>query len=333
MIPIHIDRVGGLGNTMFQYMFARRLQSLVPEIVIGDVRIPEFGIDFGPIGAPEFELDLPPVHQVDMQEIAHLLVSGVYDGVRLRAFVQRLEYYSDRAEMAKLFPRVCEVDESLVGAGSLVINVRGKEILRDAHEDYGPVPVDFFTQIAESSGLEPVIVGQLGDDAYSEAIRRRFAGCSVLESVSPASDFELLRSAHNVVIGVSTFSWLATWLSPHVQQIFLPVSGIFNPAQRPDIDLLPLQDERYRYFEFPHEPWTASPEQLAALVQPGKTYRLMTNDGIRRRRREAHAELAQQRQGMDASQLAAAVRKHNRLRRRLERVVQERDALRSEQPG
>lgn len=331
MIPIHIDKVGGLGNTMFQYMFAKRLASLVPGAVIGDLDIPEFGIQLSHLETPEFELQLPSVHQVDLLELAHLLNSGVYDGLRMSAFVQRLEYYPDRAETATLFPRTCEVDAGPVGAGTLVINVRAKEILRDVHEDYGPVPVDFFAQIAESTGLEPVIVGQLGDDDYSEAIRRRFAGCTILESVSPASDFELLRSAHSVVIGVSTFSWLATWLSPLTQQVFVPVSGIFNPAQRPDIDLLPLRDERYRFFEFPHEPWEARPEQRKALLQPGKTYREMTRDDVRRRRREANAVLEQRRESMDASQLATAVRQRNRLRRRLERAVQERDALRSSQ--
>lgn len=333
MIPIHIEKVGGLGNTMFQYMFAKRLQSLVPDAVIGDLDIPEFGIHLGPVGEPQFELALPSVHQVDLLELAHLLNSGVYDGLRLSAFVQRMEYYPDRAEMASLFPRTCEVDDGLIGAGTLVVNVRAKEILRDVHEDYGPVPVDFFTQVAETSGLEPVIVGQLGDDDYSEAIRRRFAGCTILESVSAASDFELLRSAHAVVIGVSTFSWLATWLSPHVQDIFVPVSGIFNPAQRPDIDLLPLEDERYHFFDFPHEAWSARPEQLDALIQPGKSYAAMTRDDVRRRRREANAALEERRQSMDASQLATAVRQRNRLRRRLERAVQERDELRSSHSG
>lgn len=329
MIPIHIEKVGGLGNTMFQYMFAKRLESLVPDAVIADLDIPEFGIHLGSVGEPEFELTLPSVHQVDLLELAHLLNSGVYDGLRLRAFVQRMEYYPDRVAMADLFPRTCEVDDGLVGAGTLVVNVRAKEILRDVHEDYGPVPVDFFTQVAEASGLEPVIVGQLGDDDYSEAIRRRFAGCTILESVSAASDFELVRSARAAVIGVSTFSWLATWLSPYAQEIFLPLSGIFNPAQRPDIDLLPLQDDRYHFFDFPHESWTALPEQLDALVQPGKRYEAMSTDDVRRRRREANAALEQRRKSMDASQLATAVRHRNRLRRRLERANEELDQLRS----
>lgn len=113
--------------------------------------------------------------------------------------------------------------------------------------------------------------------------------------------------------------------------IYLPVSGIFNPAQRPDIDLLPLRDVRYRFFDFPREAWTAGSDQRNALLQPRKRYEEMTLDDARLRRRSAHASLEQLRQGMDASQLATATRRHNRLRRRLERVTAERDELRAAQ--
>lgn len=330
MIPIQIAAVGGPGNTMFQYMFAKRLQAALPEAVIGNVHLPQFGIDLPRLEMPPSSLVVPPEHQVDVSEIAHMLRTRVYPGLRMRGYVQRLAYYLDRVEMAALFPAAQAVDTTAITPRSLVINVRGSEVLGDVHRDYGPVPVDYFEQIAQAAGLEPILVGQLGDDRYSDEIRRRFAGCTIIESVSPAADFELLRSATNLVIGVSTFSWLAAWLSPQVQQVFMPVSGIFNPAQRPDIDLLPLSDERYRFYGFPEVAWTAQEGQYDALVQRGSTFPELSITTLRQLRRDASEGLERKRRQADPSALRAALRQRDRLHRRLDHVAEAYDALRAE---
>ena len=54
----------------------------------------------------------------------------------------------------------------------------------------------------------------------------------------------------NIVVAISTFSWLAAWLS-RAETIILPLSGFFNPAHHREIDLLPVDDIRYRFFLFP----------------------------------------------------------------------------------
>jgi hypothetical protein len=63
-------------------------------------------------------------------------------------------------------------------------------------------------------------------------------------------DFALMRAARHLVVSVSTFSWLAAWLS-HAETITIPLTGFYNPAQRPDVNLLPLDDPRYRFYLFP----------------------------------------------------------------------------------
>ena len=45
----------------------------------------------------------------------------------------------------------------------------------------------------------------------------------------------------NIVPAISTFSWLAAWLS-EADRVFLPVLGLLNPAQNRAVDLLPLDD-------------------------------------------------------------------------------------------
>jgi len=244
--------------------------------------------------------------------------------------VQRLEYYPDRQAAGDLLPVTHQAVDGHLVTDAIVVNVRAAEIVDDVHEDYGPVPVDFLVQAVELSGLEPVLVGQLGDNSYSNEIRGRFAGCRIIESVSPVSDFELIRSARQVVHGVSTFSWLAAWLSPRAEQVFLPVSGIFNPRQRPDIDLLPISDERYRFFELPTEPWTAHPEQMARLVSSGNAYNELTTADLRSRRLAAHEALQQFSEELDISALTSARRQRDRLRRRLASVTEANQRLRGQ---
>ena len=65
------------------------------------------------------------------------------------------------------------------------------------------------------------------------------------------SDFERIRRSVNVMPSVSTFGWLAAWLS-EARHIFLPVLGLLHPLQARSVNLLPLGDSRVRFFLFPH---------------------------------------------------------------------------------
>ena len=103
---------------------------------------------------------------------------------------------------------------------------------------------------AAGIGLNPVFVGQLGDSEYVRQLRQRFPGAQFIDSQGPRADFDLIRSAKNIVVAISTFSWLAAWLS-QAKTIILPVSGFYNPAHHREVDLLPVDDIRYRFFLFP----------------------------------------------------------------------------------
>lgn len=327
MIPIHVQPRGRLGNVMFQYAFARRLQELVPGAELVGITIPEFGIEHPDITLPENTLTATGMHTLDMLEIAHRLNTGVYDAVSLSAYVLKLQYLPSRHEAARMFPSLAG-PPALIGANDLVINVRGAEVLGDVHQDYGPIPADFFEQVATASGREPVLVGQLGDDAYSDELRRRFAGCRIIESHSPISDFELVRSARHVVHGVSTFSWMAAWLSSTAETIHLPVSGLFNPMQRSDVDLLPFADERYHFYEFPIQEWHATPAQLHDLTGTGKVFRRLTRYEVHEMRR--HADAREQRErAIGGFDLIAMRRQRDKFARELKHTRRELKELRA----
>ena len=57
-----------------------------------------------------------------------------------------------------------------------------------------------------------------------------------------------LRNAAHVVLSVSSYAWLATWLSEKAKTIHLPVAGLFSPLNR-ETFLLPIGDPRYEFYK------------------------------------------------------------------------------------
>lgn len=188
-------------------------------------------------------------------------------------------HYNSLPDYAKcniLIPRLVE-PTYLANASELLVNVRGDEILSNCHPDYGPTPITFIRNLIEGSGLNPVFLGQLGDDYYSRALRAAFPDALFVPSRGAARDFEALRSAVNLVPAVSTFSWLASWLSS-AQTIHIPVLGMFNPMQRKDAWFLPHNDQRYKFYEFPVRKWNASSEQIREVISGASHLRLLSRD-------------------------------------------------------
>ena len=276
VIRIKLGNNGNIGNKMFQYMYCRNLQALLPDSELGGYNLPEFGLVSRDFALEGRILHIPHGHHHSMASLAYQLTQGIYDELLFDGYVQRLEYYPNRDLCAAHFQSGVTIDRTHLGPDKLTINIRGAEVLRAIHPHYNPVPVSFYEYIARTTRLEPVIMGQLGDDPYSDEIRRRFSGCVFLPSRSAIEDFEIIRNSTNIAISVSTFSWIAAWLSKTAQTIHLPVSGILNPRQRGDVDLLPTRDERYRFYEFPVFPWKATEEQIQALLAPAPSFRPIT---------------------------------------------------------
>lgn len=267
-LPINLGNNGNLGNKIFQYMYCRELQEFLPNARLFALNMPEFGMVSDPAVLEGNVLHIRDGHLHDMPALAKTLSHGPYDGMLFEGYVQRLEYYRNRQACASYFKAEVEVDKTHLGREKLTINVRGNEILGNIHKDYFPIPVAFMEHVANITKLDPVIMGQLGDDPYSDEIRRRFSGCVFLPSISAAEDFEIVRNSTNILASVSSFSWLASWFSDTAQSIHFPVRGLFNPLQRPDINLLPTRDGRYRFYGFPVAHWTAAPEQYNGLLAP-----------------------------------------------------------------
>lgn len=285
--------VGGMGNQMFQCLLAATVAELVPDLEVSGYRLESWGLTqrsatTAPKSAPMLRGHVVPIQ---------LLARSLRRGVPIRAVTPacRLEHLPSRCEARDLFRDPAQIDftaEQVSGYGddAIVVSIRADEILHGKHPDYLPTPVGLIVDVVRQSGRRPVLVGQIADDAYSNAILANLPDAEVVEHHSPMRDFATLRAARHLLLSVSTFSWLAGWLSD-AETIHLPVAGLFHPQQRPDIDLLPSNDPRYRFLEIPPGPYRGAPADVDNLLR--RTDRALRNaDTISAMRRAArHARL------------------------------------------
>jgi hypothetical protein len=246
---IHISPMGNLGNRMIQYLAAKALAARVGAVRFSAVSLPPFGIAH-PLVEGEFPAtEIVTGARLELDRLAGALASGDLQRVDIRTYAQHIDNFLPvAAYRGELTARGAAWSGS--GANELLCNVRQGDILDGHHPDYVLVPVDFYADLVEETGLAPVFMGQLEDSPYMRRLRRRFPRARYLPSRGALVDFERIRRARNIVPSVSTFSWLAAWLSD-AARIFLPVLGLLNPMQNRGVDLLPLDDARYRFYQFP----------------------------------------------------------------------------------
>jgi hypothetical protein len=145
-----------------------------------------------------------------------------------------------------------------------LINIRAGDLFRIKHNDYSLLPLEFYREIIKNTNKIPVFMGELGDNFYTRLLLKSFPNAIFLPKGTVLQDFETIRRATNIVLSVSTFSWLAGWLSS-AKFIHMPMCGILNPRQKISVDLIPRGDPRYIFYEFPIQRWNASEEYIDFL--------------------------------------------------------------------
>ena len=263
---------------MFQFMFATVIARRVPSLKICGLDIPEWGIADDADGLRLVNQNFARTirltgHRLDIDAVVWQLQKNLVECVEYDGWACRVGYYGKPEEFRDYFP----TPDGLKCVGfpddTLLVNVRAGEIVAGAHRDYIPTPTSLIQHVVENTGLTPVFMGQLGEDWYSNSLRKTFPKSDFVPSRGPIHDFEAIRQTKNVLIPVSTFSWLACWLSERCTNIHMPLLGMFNPLQRSDVDLAPLQDDRYTFYSFPRVRWRGEKENLELLkfteVGPG----------------------------------------------------------------
>jgi hypothetical protein len=272
-------------NRVFQYLCALKLQDMVPGAAVHGYDLDIFGLRDTLPAPPEDERNLviDAGHELPLDRLAHLLNADLADSVTLYVYGQRLEYLPPPAQVRTILG----LDAPMVAADRLAIHIRAEDIFAAPHPDYPPLPFAFYERMIAQSAVPPVFFGQLDAPAHVAALRQRFPTASFRPAAEPLADFKFLMGSAEAVLSVSTFAWLAAWISPVTRRIVLPVSGFFNPAQRPEIDLLPLGDERYAYFGFPVVKWAATDMQMTAIFDDQSETPLLDEAALRRTRVQA----------------------------------------------
>ena len=249
-----IGNPGNIANRMIQYMGALTIAQYIKDCTVVGAWLPEWGIEIPDDTQNQRYFDNvysswrrrrfgPPMRELCQTANRSKSIKIVlHDNLHRMEFFVTPEFYND------IFPKTPRLTHEIL-ENDLLINVRGAEILEGVPH-YPVVPIGFYEDVVGRMGLNPVFVGQLGDSEYVRQLRRRFSGAQFIDSQGARADFDLIRSAKNIVVAVSTFSWLAAWLS-EAETIILPVNGFLNPAHHREIDLLPVDDIRYRFFLFP----------------------------------------------------------------------------------
>ena len=249
---IEIRPLGRLANKMIQFLAAWKLQRELGDAEVCNPNLPEWGLQKREVGPPSnaATLVVDRYSAMPFLTLYQLARAGNYGRIIIDNYMQRMDCLPEWRSAAPLFSTADPSYEP--HDDELLIHVRSGDLTLGIPH-YPLVPADFYERIIKISGLKPVFMGEIEQNLYCEQLRRRFPGATFLQKQSPVQDFQTLRKASHLVVAVSTFSWLAAWLSD-AKQIYLPMLGFLNPmhfkGQR-GIDLLPADDPRYRFFLFP----------------------------------------------------------------------------------
>lgn len=249
---VHVFPVGDIGNQMIRAMAAMRIAHDVENCRLSNIELAQWGLNYPSLaadGGPTLRFDHPRVMELPVAQIVQNLRVGTLLRVEIASYAQHMGNFLPAEAYRAAFPDLADNAPSF-DVDSIVINIRGADVLSGAHPDYTLVPIEFYRQIVDECGLRPVFMGQLSDNPYVSELRRRFPTALFIPSGGALHDFSLIRRAHHIVVSVSTFAWCAAFLS-RATRVVMPVTGFYSPAQFPEIDLLPLDDPRYEFHLFP----------------------------------------------------------------------------------
>lgn len=251
---------------MLQYMFAEELRLAIPgAIVTGQDLEALWGIPPGPAVEEGAFGVVCRGHNMPFQEIVALANAVPQIDIYVMSLCARVGYFqSHLVHHRSLFRSSLEGRKST--DRELLINIRRADYEGRRYPDYFPLPLRWYERVIDETGLQPVFLGQMRDDAYTRALRRKFPRATFVEPATIAADFASLRNAHHAMLAIGTFSWLSTWLSETAESIHLPIAGTFHPSFRPASDLLPTDDQRYRFYDTDLHQWRDFDDDLDALI-------------------------------------------------------------------
>lgn len=273
-VALQMAMNGNIGNRIIQFLYLKQLQEH-----LGPSQI--FGANIAPFAPPSADfagagtmMTIESGHFHPVRELARRLIDERIDCLHFEGYVQRMEYLTPVDAMRRhlMLPTSLETPlfRELTSDRHITCIVRANEVLRAIHPDYPPTPVSFYRAAVSDSGRIPVFVGQTFPSVYWDALRRHFPGCIIYEHQNWLEDFRFILHSTNIAVAVSSFAWLAAYLSETARRIYLPLFGFLNPRQRVDVDLVPAGDARYRLAAFEVMRWAGAASDLDRITDPDR---------------------------------------------------------------
>lgn len=257
---IHIQPTGGIGNRMIQLMAAISVQNKIPNAVLSNVSMPEWHIQIPSLMQDDLNIGVNnktirigrSSQDLKINVLADQFRSHAWKAIIIDGYAQHINNFLPYNDYETYFQPSEEINRTVNGFDEtyLVCSIRGSEILDGCHRDYVLIPSDFYIDLVKNTGLKPIFYGQIEDNPYCLDLRQKLPNALFIKGKDPIYDFEVLRRSKNIVPSISTFAWLAAFLSKN-SKIFLPCLGLFNPRQIPSHNFLPLNDSRYEFYWFP----------------------------------------------------------------------------------
>ncbi|WP_333868392.1 hypothetical protein [Cypionkella sp.] len=265
MLDIVIRPVGRMTNQMMQVLVAERYAQKFAGTTISGAALAEWRYPEAPVSRGHHSFPKIDIQRFDVAYLDDLIATGQLKQLKIRTPCCNISAFPALKHAQSLF-KAPKQSFYKTGAKDLVIHVRlGDILVPGRHRDYPPLPIAYYQKILEENDLRPVFVGELGEDVYSKALRKAFPKAKMIDNGSVLHDFQTLRQAQNIAIGVSTYSWMAAWLG-NAKRIFYPLRGLFNPLQVSSVDMVPLKDPRYTFYQFPIRQWNADDADFEALL-------------------------------------------------------------------
>ncbi|KQO82234.1 hypothetical protein [Rhizobium sp. Leaf262] len=262
---LRIEPRGGTANQLLQFFFAANIQRLCENLEVTGYDVPEWGLISKKMdGKPKQELVLKG-NYLFCDDIVKIIKRKLSKNIVLKGQAFRLSNYAQPEFYRPLIKSNIRT-VPVYGEGHVVFHIRGGDILQPAHRDYYPIPFSYIDAVLKKSDALPVFLGQMGESYYTEKLRQRYPEAVFSPPKTAIEDFETLRHSRQIAVSISSFSWTAAWLS-HAKTIHLPVAGFLHPIQRPDIDLLPVNDARYKFYQFEPFKWNATQSDINSLWQ------------------------------------------------------------------
>lgn len=259
MVPV---KHGRTGNNLFQLAEAFHLSKLHPSIKLEPFSLDE--IMLARVGDDSQTKKNQHYETAYSHSQALELIKTYADSIE--DHVIRLDYLfisPDLAVKEKLFLRTLVSNQILQNpdCADTVIHVRAGDIWkshrylrRPTHPDYSPLPLDYYKLVKEAcEGSVDLITETGGPSWYRKSIQKITKPTNNFVGRSLAADFNSFLTCSNLVLSISTLSWLAS-LVGESNLIHYPKLGLFDSRRRRDLNFTPAKPAIV--YEFENHVWS-----------------------------------------------------------------------------